>query len=175
MTVAGSTPVAGTESPPPLTLAWSKRIGETTVTPGRLGELLARRPAGTGEKPSSWVTISAERLNCSSITLSIEPRRPAAKIAVKTTSARPIISAEAVIAVRCGWRSAFSRASRPGMPWKRSSGAPMTRASGRTSTGASSATPKIITTMPRPSSAAAAGAAGAAEQAERAAPPGRGR
>ena len=102
------------------------------------------------------MTISAERLSCSSITLSIEPRRPAAKIAVKTTSASPIISAEAVIAVRCGWRSAFSRASRPGMPWKRSSGAPMTRASGRTSTGASSATPKIITTMPSPSSAAAA-------------------
>ena len=155
MTVAGSTPVAGTASPPPPMFAWSKRIGETMVTPGSFASC-SRTPGGTGEKPSSCVTISAERLNCSSITLSMEPRRPAAKIAVKTTSARPIISADAVIAVRCGWRSAFSRASRPGMPWKRSSGAPMTRASGRTSTGASSATPKIITTTPSPSSAAAA-------------------
>ena len=119
-------------------------------------------PGETGEKPSSCVTISAVRLNCSSITLSTEPRSPAAKIAVKTTSASPIISAEAVIAVRCGWRSAFSRASLPGIPWNRSIGAPMNRASGRTSTGASSATPNIITTTPSPSSEAAARAVGAA-------------
>ena len=97
-------------------LAWSKRIGETTSTPGDASRRCATSGA-TGEKPSSWVTISAVRLNWSSITLSIEPLRPAAKIAVKTTSASPIISAEAVIAVRCGWRSAFSRASRPGIPW----------------------------------------------------------
>ena len=45
--------------------------------------------------------------------LSIVARRPAAKIATSTTSARPIISAEAVTAVRCGWRRAFSRASMP--------------------------------------------------------------
>ena len=153
--VAGSTPVAGTESPPPCTLAWSKRIGETTLTPGT-SRSCSETPAGTGEKPSSWVTISAARLYCSSTSLSIEPRRPAAKIAVKTTSASPIISADAVIAVRCGWRSAFSRASRPGMPWMRSSGRPISRASGRTSTGASTATPRIITIMPRPSREAVA-------------------
>ena len=153
--VLGSTPEAFCELPPPLMFAWSNRIGETTSTPSTPRSFSATS-GEIGEKPSSWVTISAERLNCSSMTLSTDPLRPAAKIAVNTTSASPIMSAEAVIAVRCGWRSAFSRASRPGIPWNRSSGAPMKRASGRTSTGASSATPNIITTTPSPSSAAAA-------------------
>ena len=86
----------------------------------------------------------------SSRPLSIVARRPAAKIVTKTTSARPIISADAVTAVRCGWRAAFSRARRPVRPWMRSSGRPIALLSGRTSTGAISATPKIIRTAPRP-------------------------
>ena len=75
---------------------------------------------------------------------SIVARRPAAKIATSTTSATPIISAEAVTAVRCGWRRVFSRASMPVRPWKRASGRPIRPLSGRTSVGASSAKPKII-------------------------------
>ena len=54
--------------------------------------------------------------------VSVEPRRPAPSVATTVTSARPIISAAAVEAVRPGLRSAFSRASRPGEPPKRAAG-----------------------------------------------------
>ena len=60
---------------------------------------------------------------------------PAANTVTKTTSARPIISAAAVTAVRPGLRMAFSRASRPVIPRRRSIGLPATAASGLTSCG----------------------------------------
>ena len=41
---------------------------------------------------------------------------PAASTATSVTSARPIISADAVDAVRCGLRRALSRASEPAAP-----------------------------------------------------------
>ncbi len=104
-------------------------------------------PAGSGEKPSSWVTMLTA-LTCESMPWSIVARRPAAKIATSTTSATPIISAEAVTAVRWGWRRVFSRASMPVRPWKRASGRPIRPLSGRTSVGASSANPKIISRLP---------------------------
>ena len=66
----------------------------------------------------------------SSIASSIEPFRPAAKTVTNETSASPIISAAAVVAVRPGLRTAFSRASRPETPRRRSSGRPTTEASG---------------------------------------------
>ena len=99
-TVAGSTPLTGWVPDLPASLPVSKRMLDTDVTPSTL---LRRSltPAGSGEKPSSWVTIPAAR-TWSSMPRSIVARRPAAKIATNTTSARPIISAEAVIAVRCG-------------------------------------------------------------------------
>ena len=53
---------------------------------------------------------------------SVEPRRPAPSVATTVTSARPIISAAAVEAVRPGLRSEFSRASRPGEPPRRRRG-----------------------------------------------------
>jgi hypothetical protein len=83
------------------------------------------------------------------------PAQAGAKIAVKTTSARPIIRREAVIAVRCGWRSAFSRASRPGMPCRRCSGARSAAPAGHED-GRDQGDAKIITTTPNPSSDAAA-------------------
>ena len=82
---------------------------------------------------------------------SIVARMPAAKIATNTTSATPIMSADAVTAVRCGWRRAFSRASRPVRPRMRSSGLPTRLLSGRTSVAATSAKPNISSTAPRPS------------------------
>ena len=112
-------------------------------------------PSVSGEKPSSCVTMPAAR-TCSSMPWSIVARRPAAKIATSTTRATPIISAEAVTAVRCGWRVAFSRASRPVSFCIRSSGQPMAALSGRTSVGARSASPKIISSVPRPSTVAVA-------------------
>ena len=86
----------------------SKRIEETAVTPSTDASRSAT-PGGSGEKPSWWVTMPAAR-TWSSMPWSIVARRPAAKIVTSTTSATPIISAEAVTAVRCGWRVAFSRA-----------------------------------------------------------------
>ena len=75
---------------------------------------------------------------------------PAAKIDANVTSATPIMSAAAVTAVRPGWRTEFSRASRPVMPVARSIGRPMTVASGRTSRGESSATPMKVSAAPPP-------------------------
>jgi hypothetical protein len=72
-----------------------------------------------------------------------------------TTSARPIISAAAVVAVRPGLRIAFSRASRPVSPRSASSGRPVTDASGRTSLGENRDTPNSIRAAPPPSSPAA--------------------
>ena len=66
--------------------------------------------------------------------------RPPARTVTNVTSARPIISAAAVTAVRLGLRSAFSRASRPATPRSRSSGQPTAPAIGGTSRGLSSAT-----------------------------------
>ena len=56
------------------------------------------------------------------IVSSTDALTPAARIETKVTSARPIISAAAVTAVRLGLRIAFSRASRPATPRSRSIG-----------------------------------------------------
>ena len=93
------------------------------------------------EKPSSLETISWPVIVLS-IASSIEPLIPAANTVTNETSARPIMSAAAVDAVRAGLRTAFSRASRPGIPRRRSSGAPNAEAIGLTSCGLSSATPE---------------------------------
>ena len=61
-------------------------------------------------------------------------------VATIVTSARPIISAAAVDAVRAGFRIAFWRASCPETPM-RANGRPSTEASGRASFDAISATP----------------------------------
>ena len=53
-------------------------------------------------------------------------------MATKVTSARPIISAAAVDAVRPGWRTAFSRARRPAAPPRLRAGSrPARRAAAR--------------------------------------------
>ena len=58
--------------------------------------------------------------------------RPWATIVTAVTSATPIISAEAVTAVRPGLRIALSRASRPAAPPRRAAGRPTTLATART-------------------------------------------
>ena len=80
---------------------------------------------------------------------------PAANTVTNTTTARPIISAAAVVAVRPGLRTVFSRASRPVRPRRRSSGQPVTEASGLTSRGLNSDTPNSVAAAPPPTSAAA--------------------
>ena len=73
----------------------------------------------------------------------------------KLTSARPIISAAAVAAVRAGLRCEFSRASRPTSPRSRSIGPPATAASGLTRRGLHSETPNSTAAEPTPRSSAA--------------------
>ena len=81
---------------------------------------------------------------------SSEARRPRPKVATNVTSVSPIMSAAAVAAVRDGLRIAFSRASRPAAPPRRSDGKPTIEASGRTSRGASIAMPTKSPSAPRP-------------------------
>ncbi|MGZ4582521.1 MAG: hypothetical protein ACXVXG_17950 [Nocardioidaceae bacterium] len=73
-----------------------------------------------------------------------------ANTATVMTSPRPIISAAAVDAVRCGLRIAFCRARAPTVPPRRGSGAPMTRAIGRAIRGLSAVTPRNVASTPRP-------------------------
>ena len=70
-----------------------------------------------------------------SIDVATDVRAEAANTVMKATSATPIISAEAVAAVRFGFRVAFSRASVPAMPRNRGSGEPTIRANGPAMTG----------------------------------------
>lgn len=72
---------------------------------------------------------------------------------IALTSARPIISADAVAAVRRGLRRAFLVASRPGVRNSFGYGAPSTRTTGRLITGASMATPTNTSAAPAPSTA----------------------
>ena len=72
-------------------------------------------------------------------------------MATKVTRARPIISADAVEAVRAGFRIALSRARIPGAPPIDRAGAPRTLASGRTTFAAFIETPMKRKKTPRPS------------------------
>ena len=69
-------------------------------------------------------------LNARSTAASMDALVEDTKIVMSPTTPTPIISAEALAAVRFGFRIAFSRASSPVMPRSRGSGAPRTRLSG---------------------------------------------
>ena len=87
-------------------------------------------------------------------------------MATKVTSARPIISAAAVEAVRPGLRTEFSRASRPAEPPRRAAGRPTSAAIGFTRRGASMAMPTNSASTPTPSVSATRPPRDAAEQAD---------
>ena len=72
---------------------------------------------------------------------------------IALTRASPIISADAVAAVRRGFRRAFLVASRPGVRNSWGNGRPSARTTGRLMTGASMATPRNTIAAPTPSSA----------------------
>ena len=125
----------------------------------------AAAPAGIGEKPSLfWITRPPAKF--SSTTWATELFSPAAKTVTKVTSARPIISAAAVTAVRLGLRWAFSRARRPVRRRSRSSGQPAIVASGGTRRGLKSETAKTMTTAPPPIRPARGAGRGVAEEAD---------
>ena len=75
---------------------------------------------------------------------------PDASTETRVTSASPIIRADAVDAVRCGFRMALPRASSPADPPILVAGQPSTRASGGTSVFASIATPTNTAAAPTP-------------------------
>ena len=79
----------------------------------------------------------------------------AANTVMNATRPTPIISADAVAALRRGLRAAFSRATVPAIPRRRGSGAPSTLVNGRASTGPSTATPTNTSSAPRPTGAIA--------------------
>jgi hypothetical protein len=133
----------------PRTLLLLKRTPLACATAGSLASS-SRVVRGIGEKPSLLRTVRSPA-KARSTDRSIDPRKPAAKIVTNVTSARPIMSAAAVAAVRPGLRVAFSRARRPGMPPKRCRGAPTTLAIGGTSCGVSSAVARKMAAAPRPS------------------------
>ena len=90
-----------------------RRCGSSPPTSRRaLSRRRSAAPAGIGEKPSEF-SITRPPAKFSSITWATELFSPAAKTVMKVTSARAIISAAAVTAVRPGLRFEFSRASRP--------------------------------------------------------------
>ena len=73
-----------------------------------------------------------------------------AKIVMNPTRPTPIISADALAAVRLGLRMAFSRASLPVTPRSRGSGAPIARLSGSEIVRPSTDTPKKTSSTPTP-------------------------
>ena len=74
----------------------------------------------------------------------------AARMVMKETRPTPIISAEALAAVRFGFRIAFCRASFPVTPRSRGSGAPTARLSGSETVRPSTDTPKNTSSAPAP-------------------------
>jgi hypothetical protein len=74
---------------------------------------------------------------------------------MKPTSPTPIISAEALDAVRLGLRMAFSRASAPAVPRRRGSGAPSALLNGSDTVRPRADTPKNTSSTPRPTTARA--------------------
>ena len=137
-----------TSVPPWLILTWVKPIPVATATPG----VVAAVGTVAGGIVCPWLWGVMIRL---ALTLrSSAPRNvclnPLTNTATKTTSATPIISAAAVIAVRPGFRMAFSRASRPGPGASFWSGQPMTLASGRTRYLETIAVPRKMIIEPRP-------------------------
>ena len=127
-TVFGSIEFTVSLSPNASAPSWRRAV--TPSTPGVEASVLAIA-GSVGDQPSEPVTTCV-----ASIRRSIEPvvvsRRPCATTVTSVTSATPIISAEAVTAVRPGLRIALRRASRPAEPPIRSAGRPTIEAISRT-------------------------------------------
>ena len=107
----GSMPLI-TSVPPWLILTSAKPIPVATATPG-VAAAVGTVAGGIG-CPWLWGVMIRLALTLRSSAPRNVSLNPLTNTATKTTSATPIISAAAVIAVRPGFRMAFSRASRPG-------------------------------------------------------------
>ena len=128
------------------TSAW--RTWETVSTSGTARTSSAAEvlnPANVGD-----VRMKSARSVRSRIAV-VEAFADAPNTATNTTSPRPIISADAVEAVRRGFRIAFSRRACRG-PRSRVMGAPIAAATGRAISGVSIATPTNVKATPSPTS-----------------------
>ena len=84
-----------------------------------------------GDQPSALVITCVAEIRFSSVPVVVS-RKPCAITVTSVTSATPIISADAVTAVRPGWRIALRRASAPAEPPTFSAGRPSSDARPRT-------------------------------------------
>ena len=111
------------------------RCSVTVRTPGWVANRAAMsglRPLAPSMAPESMITVPRKS---SRNAPAPEDLTEAAKMARKLTRATPIISDDAVRAVRFGLRIAFWRAIAPAVPRNRASGAPRAAATGRARTG----------------------------------------
>ena len=123
------------------------------TTPGVPSAALPAAAAKADQPFLEPITQSAA--TCWRTARSTEPCTPFARTATNATSARPIISAAAVDAVRAGLRTALPEASWPASPPILRAGKPTTLAWPSTSAGAKPATPSSPTSVP-PASASSA-------------------
>ncbi len=129
----------------------STGVTRTSVTSVSFGSF-ASAPAACVSKSGPCVKTMKSARSVPSIALLVETRTESVSTATQVTSARPIMSAAAVSAVRRGLRRAFSPARRPAAPRSRRTGHPITVATGTTSRGASSDTPRNTPRKPPPMS-----------------------
>src|SRR5690606_19528494 len=101
--------------PTPSTRLTEKRTEETDVTPSTCSRPVATAD-GSGKPSALFCTISEPGRAAVSTASAIVAFSPWAKIDTNATSVTPTTSADAVTAVRPGWRTEFSRASWPTTP-----------------------------------------------------------
>ena len=99
-----------------------------------------------------WLVTRKSAPTTLSMTSVIDDFADVAKMVSADTSARPIMSAEAVAAVRRGWRSAFCTASDPTVPNMRGNANPRIRTIGPASAGLTTIAPMSAATTPSPTS-----------------------
>ena len=115
---------------------WPRRSGSRRPPRRRAPSRRPARPCSSADRRCRPITRVVGRRTARRRRSTNEDLKPWPSTATNVISARPIISAAAVEAVRDGLRIAFWRASCPAAPPKRAPGAPSTSASGRTSRGA---------------------------------------
>src|SRR6185437_1742847 len=129
--------------------ARSARIDDACVTPGAFD---TASPAAVGKPDQPFFDVTThDEVNWPSIAFDIESCTPLPSTATNDTRARPIISAAAVDAVRCGLRTVFCDASAPEAPPKRRDGQASTTASAATSRDATPAVPERSASAPNAS------------------------
>jgi hypothetical protein len=124
----------------------------TPVAADTCGRLLSRWASAGSIPPArpapESITMSPAKLRLTAELIDAVVEE--ARMVMKLTRPTPIISAEALAAVRLGLRMAFSRASLPAMPRNHGSGAPTARLSGSDTVRPSTDTAKNTSSTPAP-------------------------